>query len=89
MAADGRARNKDKTPSQVNGTRQNSQHNNEEMVSMMSVDEMPISVKRMNRSQRKRAGIISPGNKVNDAKTRKMPRLKGPRKSVHWEVKQA
>jgi hypothetical protein len=47
---------------------------------MMSVDEMPIGVKRMNRNQRKRAGIISPGNKLNEAKTRKMPRLKGPRK---------
>jgi hypothetical protein len=73
---DGRAKNK-------------SQHNNEEMVSMRSVNEMPIGPKRMNRNQRKRAGIISDGNKVNDAKTRKMPRLEGHRKRVHGEVKQA
>jgi hypothetical protein len=56
---------------------------------MISVDEMPIGPKRMNRSQRKRAGIISDGNKVNEAKTRKMPRLEGHRKRVHGEVKQA
>jgi hypothetical protein len=56
------------------------------MVSMMSVDEMP---KRMNRGQRKRAGIISDGNRLNPNKTNKMPRLSGHRKRVRGEVKQA
>jgi hypothetical protein len=88
IAADRRAKNKE-AQSQFDGTVQKSQHNNEEMVSMMSVDEKPIGPKRMNRTQRKRAGIITAGNKINDAKTRKMPRLEGHRKRVHWEVKQA
>jgi hypothetical protein len=89
MAVDGRAKNKDMTQSQLSGTLKNSQHNNEDMVSMMSVDEMPIIRKRLNRNQRKRAGIISPGNKLNEAKTIKTPRLKGHRKRVHWEVNEA
>jgi hypothetical protein len=62
------------------GTRKNSQNNTEEMVSMMSVDEMPIKPKRLNRNQRKRAGIFSSGNKLNEAKTMKMPRPEGHRK---------
>jgi hypothetical protein len=66
IAVDGRAKNKDMTQSQLSGTRKNSQNNNEEMVSMMSVDEMPIKPKRLNRNQRKRAGINSSGNILND-----------------------
>jgi hypothetical protein len=87
MAVDGRAKNKDKVQSQLSGTLKNSQHNNEDMVSMISVDEMPIRPKRLNRSQRKRAGIISSGNKLNEAKTMKMPRPEGHRKRVHGEEK--
>jgi hypothetical protein len=41
----------------------------------------------MNRNQKKRAGKISYCNKINTTKTRKMPRLEGHRKRVHWEVK--
>jgi hypothetical protein len=58
----------------LSGTLKNSQHNNEDLVSMMSVDEMPIGTKRMNRNQRKRAGIMSSGNKIDEAKTIKNPR---------------
>jgi hypothetical protein len=54
---------------------------------MISVDEKPKMMKRMNRNQRKRAGIISPGNKINTTKTSKTPRLEGHRKRVHEEVK--
>jgi hypothetical protein len=47
---------------------------------MMSVDEMPIKPKRLNRNQRKRAGINSSGIILNEAKTMKMPRPEGHRK---------
>jgi hypothetical protein len=86
VAADGRAKIKAKDQSQLRGILRNSQPNNEEMVSMMSVDEMP---KRLNRGQRKRAGMISDGNRINPNKTNKMPKLAGHRKRVRWEVKQA
>jgi hypothetical protein len=86
VVADGRAKIEVQDQSQLRGILRNSQPNNEEMVSMMSVDEMP---KRMNRGQRKRAGIISDGNRINPNKTNKMPRLSGHRKRIRWEVKQA
>jgi hypothetical protein len=86
VVADGRAKIEVTDQSQLRGILRNSQPNNEEMVSMMSVDEMP---KRMNRGQRKRAGIISDGNRINPNKTNKMPRLSGHRKRIRWEVKQA
>jgi hypothetical protein len=67
MAVDGRAKNKDKIQSQLSGTLKNSQHNNEDLVSMMSVDEMPRNSytppSKWTRKQRKRAGIMNYGNK--------------------------
>jgi hypothetical protein len=78
-----------RTRCKLSGTLKNSQPKNEEMVSMMLVDKMPIRPKRLNRNQRKRAGMISAGNKMNEAKTMKMPRPEGHRKRIHWEVKQS
>jgi hypothetical protein len=67
-AVDGRAKKKTKDQSQVTGTRWNSQPNNEEMVSMMSLNEMhnPKSYtppSKGTRQQRKRAGVMNYGNK--------------------------
>jgi hypothetical protein len=94
IAVDGRAKKKTKVQSQVNGTRWNSQPNNEDVVSMMSLDERPNSKSytlpsKGTRKQRKRAGIINYGNKRKVTEMEKMPRLEGHRKRVHWEVKQA
>jgi hypothetical protein len=91
MAVDGRAKNKDKPQSQLSGTLRNSQHKNEDMVSMMSVDEMPMNAytppSKGTRRQRKRAGIMNYGNKRKATEMEKMPRPEGHRKRVHWEVK--
>jgi hypothetical protein len=78
----------------VNGTRWSSQPNNEDVVSMMSLDEMPnpkfyTPPSKGTRMQRKRAGISNYGNKRKATEMEKMPRLEGHRKRVHWEVKQA
>jgi hypothetical protein len=76
----------------VNGTRWNSQPNNEKVVSMMSLDEMPshksyTPPSKGTRKQRKRAGIMNYGNKRKATEMEKMPRPEGHRKRVHWEVK--
>jgi hypothetical protein len=91
IAVDGRAKKKTKV-TKVNGTHWNFQSNNE--VSMMSLDEMPnpksyTPPSKGTRKQRKRAGIINYGNKRKATEMKKMPRLEGHRKRVHWEVKQA
>jgi hypothetical protein len=90
LAVDGRAKNKDKAQSQLSGTLRNSQHKNEDMVSMMSVDEMPIKSytppSKGTRRQRKRAGIMNYGNRRKATEMEKMPRPEGHRKRVHWEV---
>jgi hypothetical protein len=62
------------------------------MVSMMSVDEMPIHKSytppsKGTRKQRKRAGIMNYGNKRKATEMEKMPRPEGHRKRIHWEVK--
>jgi hypothetical protein len=93
MAVDGRAKNKDKTQSQLSGTLTNSPHKNEEMISLMSVDEMPRNSytppSKGTRRQRKRAGIMNYGNTRKATEIGKMPRPEGHRKRVHWEVKQS
>jgi hypothetical protein len=68
----------------VNGTRWNSQPNNEEMVSMMSLNEMqnPKSYtppSKGTRQQRKRAGVMNYGNKRKATEMEKMPRPEGHR----------
>jgi hypothetical protein len=77
MAVDGRAKNKNKMQSQLSGTLKNSQHHNEEMVSMMSVDEMPnpksyTPPSKGTCKQRKRAGIMNYGNKRKATEKEKM-----------------
>jgi hypothetical protein len=93
MAVAGRAKNKDKTQTQLSGTLTNSPHKNEEMISMISVDEMPRNSytppSKGTRRQRKRAGIMNYGNRCKATEIAKMPRLEGHRKRVHWEVKQS
>jgi hypothetical protein len=93
MAVDGRAKNQDKVQSQLSGTLRNSQHKNEDKVSMMSVDEMPMNSytppSKGTRRQRKRAGIMNYGNRQKTTEMEKMPRPEEHRKRVHGEVKQS
>jgi hypothetical protein len=80
MAVNGQAQNKTKD-----------KPNNEGMVSMMSLDEMPMKSytppSKGTRRQRKRAGIMNYGNKRKATEMEEMPRPEGHSKRVHWEVK--